>query len=80
MADQAHPVEALIVLTHDVQRDGQPRACGKVAMHVSLSYLITIKEGNAQLRCRGCHHDLALEDVSGDEPYIPEYLPPAGHI
>lgn len=94
MSDTAmHPVEQVVTLVHDVGlaegRPSQvrlpagrrrPRPCGEVAHVVTLSYLAKVQSGEVQLVCNGCGKAVTLDDVSGDEPFTPEYTPPPGGI
>lgn len=76
MADLlAHPVEPIVVLTHNVAKDGRRKPCGKVAMHATTSYLQQVADGHIALVCQGCFRKepLTLDEVTGDEPIVPEY-------
>jgi len=45
-----------------------------------VSYLQAVQENKVRLVCNACRRPVTLDDVTGDEPYVPEYRPPAGAI
>jgi hypothetical protein len=79
VADAQHPVEPVVDLVHDVTVPGKRgRACGQLAMRASLSHLQDVADGKLPLHCNGCFKLLTLDQVTGDEPFVPAYQPPAG--
>jgi hypothetical protein len=44
-----------------------------VAMHATPSWISETARGAGQLQCTACRRVVSLDDVTGDEPYLPEY-------
>jgi hypothetical protein len=67
-------VEEVVVLRHDQGAD--PKPCGKVAQQATVSWLDDVLEKGQPIQCNGCRKLVSLDDITGDEPFIPPYRPP----
>ena len=69
-------VEAVVTLRHD----SGAKPCGAVAVTATASWLGDVIATGQPFQCRGCGNRrmVTLDEVSGEEPYIPEYRQPRG--
>lgn len=75
-------VEAAVTLRHDAPKDEEHprrRPCGGVAQVATVSWLVRAADPEAEIKlpaCNGCGRRVTLDDVTGDEPYVPAYITP----